>query len=92
MPIGLAQEDEDFYEETIPLNRGDRIVLYSDGLSDSANDQGELYGTDRVISTLNDWRDLEAQDSVRAVMESLTRWCRNTPATDDISVLVIEAR
>jgi sigma-B regulation protein RsbU (phosphoserine phosphatase) len=92
LPIGIAQEDEDFYEETIPLNRGDRIVLYSDGLSDSANDQGELFGAGRVISTLNDWRDLEAQDSVRAVMESVTRFCGKTPATDDISVLVIEAK
>lgn len=40
MPIGVAQEDEHFYEETIPLNRGDRVVLYSDGLSDSAERSG----------------------------------------------------
>ena len=92
LPIGIAPEDEDFYEETIALNRGDRIVLYSDGLSDSANDQGELFGADRVISTLNDWRDLEAQDSVRAVMEGVTRFRGKTPATDDISVLIIEAK
>lgn len=92
MPIGLAQADDDFYEETIPLNRGDRIVLYSDGLSDSADEDGRLFGADRVISTLNDWRDLEAQDTVRAVMDSVARWRGKTPAADDVSVLVIEAR
>ena len=47
MPIGLAQEDDEFYEETIPLNRGDRVVMYSDGRSDTANENGKLFESDR---------------------------------------------
>lgn len=92
MPIGLAQEDDEFYEEMIPLNRGDRVVMYSDGLSDAANEDGELFGSDRIISTLNDWRDLEARDSVRVVSESVARWRGKAPTTDDVSVLVIESK
>ena len=44
------------------------------------------------MSTLNDWRDLEAQDSVRVVSESVARWRGKAPTTDDVSVLVIAAK
>lgn len=47
LPIGMAPENEDYYQESVQLARGDRLMLYSDGLGDAVNADDQLFGSNR---------------------------------------------
>lgn len=49
--LGLGP-NEDFEEESISLKDGDRLFLYTDGLTDIKNSDGERYGTDRLLEAV----------------------------------------
>ncbi len=51
LPVGVLQE-EHYTEQTTVLELGDTLLVYSDGLSESMNAEGEQYGTDRMCSVL----------------------------------------
>lgn len=51
IPIGVVEGV--IYETTkIPISTGDRIILYSDGLAEQRNDEGEMLGADRAATAL----------------------------------------
>ena len=49
-----APEFADLLEiETIELHKGDRVLLFTDGLTEAMNSKGEEFGMDRILETLN---------------------------------------
>ena len=55
-PLGIlgAPEFAEFLEvETIELHSGDRVLLFTDGLTEAMNSKGEEFGMDRILETLN---------------------------------------
>lgn len=48
MPIGFVA-CQTFKEYVLPVRRGDSLVFYSDGITESENSEGELFGTERLL-------------------------------------------
>ncbi len=48
LPLGV-QEDADYVQVSHPLDSGDRLVLYTDGISEAMNEKNELYGFPRLF-------------------------------------------
>ena len=87
--IGLA---EDSYEErSVRLAAGDRLYLYSDGVSEAMNPGGELFGDARVLEAIGRGRSVPLQESVAALVGEIERWRGAASAEDDISILAVEA-
>jgi sigma-B regulation protein RsbU (phosphoserine phosphatase) len=84
MPIGLGGNHE---TESLPLQPGDRVFLYSDGLTEAMNPQGQQFGRPRLSRLLLDCADRSLRETIRAVMHDVETWCGATPAQDDISVI-----
>jgi Stage II sporulation protein E (SpoIIE) len=51
LPLGLVK-DAEFSLQRFQLNDGDRLVLMSDGIAEATNDEGQLFGFDRVHDLL----------------------------------------
>jgi len=77
-------------EEEIPLSPGDRVVMYTDGVTEAANAEGEMYGEDRLYAVLDALpRDLAASSIVDRVLEELRGFLDGTEPGDDITVLAL---
>jgi sigma-B regulation protein RsbU (phosphoserine phosphatase) len=50
-PLGI-KEDEKYETYSVPFNKGDTVVLYSDGLTEACNEQGEMFGEERILQML----------------------------------------
>jgi len=81
-PIGVL---DDAYEcSEFELQPSDRIVLFSDGVSEQRNADGEELGIERVLDSLANSKD--EGDDVERVMNLLRAHAAGAPFTDDVSV------
>jgi len=87
-PIGLA---EDPYEErSVGLAAGDRLYLYSDGLSEAMDSSGERFGDARLLEAIGRGRSEPLTEGVTALLGEIERWRGAAGAQDDVSILAVE--
>ena len=85
LPLSLLDEQQfDASTETMEVQTGDRIYLYSDGLIEARNTAGEMFGCDRLEQQILHTEQSPASLCER-VQEELTRFCEGEPAHDDIA-------
>ncbi len=78
-------------EEVIELRGGDRILLYTDGIVDCRNPKGEIFGQERFIKAVCEWRSAPAAEFAQGLSSSLRQWRRpGTAFEDDITLLIID--
>ncbi len=85
-PVGVGG---DYREHGLDLRPGDRVYLYSDGVTEAAAADGRLYGPGRLADVVELARELSLADSVAALLADVEAW-RAGPARDDVSVLAVE--
>jgi len=100
VPVGLFPQSE--YQSCVfSLVPGDRLYLYSDGISECESVDGELYGEERLQALLSASRSLPKTAVFECVERALINWCQpyTQPATgngrlfnDEISLLDIERK
>jgi|AGTN01.1.fsa_nt_gi Serine phosphatase RsbU, regulator of sigma subunit len=74
----------------VALYKGDRLVLYSDGVTESATMDGTLYGEDRFKAFLAERRRLPLDQLMEAVRAELVAWQGSDEFRDDVSLLAFE--
>ncbi|MHC5537406.1 PP2C family protein-serine/threonine phosphatase [Singulisphaera rosea] len=87
-PIGLAEEV--YGERCVRLAMGDRLYLYSDGLPDVMNPDGQRFGDARVLDSLDRLRALPLARGIALLLEEITHWEGAGGSHDDISILGVE--
>jgi sigma-B regulation protein RsbU (phosphoserine phosphatase) len=83
-------EDEDFEEKTIQLASGDRVVLFTDGITESANNDKEQFGDERLHNALIDSMTLSIDDSVDTVLNNVAEFSGSKLGRDDRTIVMIE--
>lgn len=89
MMLGLDLGDVFPYEmKRVPVRPGDRILLFTDGLVESSNGQGDMFGSERVQQILRDTADLPGTEVVALLEKEVLAFC---PAmTDDLTILILD--
>jgi serine phosphatase RsbU (regulator of sigma subunit) len=82
--------DLDLEEYTAELLPGDRLLLFSDGVPDAENNQGERYGYQQMQAHMTQVCHLSADALVQAIREELISWGQGVDPVDDITILVAE--
>jgi CheY-like chemotaxis protein len=87
LPLSLLNDEQfDAGTDTIEVQTGDRIVLYSDGLIDARNVAGEVFGTERLEQEITDAERSPAAFCER-IHEAVTRFCSGQAPHDDIALV-----
>jgi len=77
-----------YEEHHATLAVGDLIAIYSDGVTEAADPQGEEFGEARLSALLIGLRDKPAATIIEAVMEAVAEWSPGATSADDITVVV----
>jgi phosphoserine phosphatase RsbU/P len=88
LPLGMM-EVESYPDSECQLQPGDQIVLYTDGITEATNAQGEQFGLSRMDSVLENCS-IGASDLLRSVLAELEEFTGGGPAHDDRTLLVIK--
>jgi sigma-B regulation protein RsbU (phosphoserine phosphatase) len=79
----------DAYEEReLALRPGDRLVLFTDGVSEAMDGSGELFGEQRIEELVVDARNLDAHELQRAIVAASTRFSGGE-IEDDVTLVVV---
>lgn len=89
LPLGVASETAYVQFET-PVQAGDRLFLYTDGLIEATDRRKEPFGTQRLIRTLQHDGDGSLADVKHAVLEAARRHAGGDLTHDDVTLLAIE--
>lgn len=77
-------------ERTLPLQEGDRLYLYSDGLLDQLSPSGKKWGNTRWQEFLGQLQSVPITKQGKAIWQELELWRQGQPQTDDIALLGLE--
>lgn len=88
MVLGIV-EDTAFDTGECDLEAGDTLVLVSDGVTEAANPNGEMYGDEPLAEVVSTGPGLGAIENMQRVLDSVDSFINGAPQRDDISILVV---
>jgi len=89
LPVGIIPMAT--YESVqLKYGSGDRLFLYSDGITECESPDGELFGNERLGQFVEETRHLKVSEVIRQLDEHIRSWHGGDEFEDDISLLVLE--
>jgi serine phosphatase RsbU (regulator of sigma subunit)/pSer/pThr/pTyr-binding forkhead associated (FHA) protein len=89
MPVGLI-EDAEFALASEHLKPGDKLVIYSDGVTEAQNTAGDFFGKTKLYDVVSTHAAASCSALHDAIQEAVTAFTEGAPQSDDITVLVLE--
>ena len=91
LPLGLFP-DVTYDELHVTTEHGDAVVFISDGILDAENEEGEMYGEERLVGLLCSLREQPAARIAEAIMADVTRFQGSRDRFDDETIIVLRVR
>ncbi len=76
--------------EEVPLQNGDKVIAYTDGILEYPNATGDIFGKERLIRTLQKYANSPVQTLMDRVQMSLKEFSGSANPNDDASIMAIE--
>ena len=89
-PMVGAIGDMTFQEEKLQLEKGETLVMFTDGVTEAMNTQNEEFGEDRLMDTLEEVTMHSAQEIIDAVKADVKAFTGEAEQSDDITLLVLK--
>lgn len=83
-------EDNAYEDEEITLEKGTKLFLYTDGVTEAENTEKVLYGEDKLIGTLSAQAASNVRTTVDVIVESISDHVKDAEASDDLTILIIQ--
>lgn len=88
VPIGVLP-DSPFGEHEYPINPGDLLVVFSDGVNDASNSRGEHFSEERLEKLIYDNQHLNPDDLIDLICREIKNFTEDEEQFDDITLVVI---
>ena len=88
--LGLIEDGGGFGQDRVSVSRGDIILLYTDGIVEARNAQGDEFGSQRLESALLRCKDLSAQEITQGIREEVLSFSGKTPQHDDLTIITLK--
>lgn len=88
VPLG-ALEDTSYEERETQLARGDKVVVFSDGVTEATSADGQQFGLEAAVAVLTSSSSLTAPDLVACIVQAVQSFANGRPPEDDLTVFVV---
>jgi serine phosphatase RsbU (regulator of sigma subunit) len=89
LPLGVL-EDAVYEESEKQIASGQIILIGTDGIKETSNDRGEMFGTERLLNVVNEYAPLPAKEILTKVFEALDNFRHPLEMEDDATLVVIK--
>lgn len=90
--LGIVPDIDRFLQDKeISLNSKDKIILYTDGVTEARNTEEDLFGLQRFIQLIQEHGQNSAEDLILIIKDALSNFISTRDQYDDITLVVVEA-
>ncbi len=89
--LGIMKALMPYQEGSVAFETGDTLVLFTDGVSEAMDNDGNEYTEERLESFLRSVSSRPPQEIISAVQEDVARHVSGAPQSDDITLIVVKA-
>jgi serine phosphatase RsbU (regulator of sigma subunit) len=90
MALGLGPQEMYFVDEaSLQMDRGDYLVLYTDGITEAMDASEEEYGEARFVASLARHAPQGQAAMMQGIMDDLNDFTEDAPQTDDITLVIL---
>ena len=89
LPLGILL-DAKYESGRVALEKGDWLLIFTDGLVEAVNTRGDEYGEPRVIELLHSGVNASPSELLKQITTSLDAFVGNTPQHDDVTAMLIK--
>lgn len=89
MALGILENNE-YQEGSLTLQVGDLVALYTDGVTEAINSEGEFFGESRLHQMLQETRHLPTDEIVKTITDAVKTFSGHLPPRDDVTLLVVK--
>ncbi len=79
-----------YYIQSVNFNKDDVLLLYSDGVTESANAAFKQYGDDKLLANFKKFKDLSPKEIAIRILEDVITFSKNGKYSDDKTLVVIK--
>ena len=83
-------EDFTYTDAEITLEKGSKLFLYTDGITEAENTEKELYGDDKLLEVLSANTSSNVRTTVDVIVSSIADHVKEAEASDDLTILLIQ--
>lgn len=88
MALGIV-DTQPWAQATVQLDPGDVLVLYSDGVTDAKNEEGEFFGTERLQAAVQASLGLPAEAIKEALLAKIQAFAGEAIPFDDVTLMIV---
>jgi Serine phosphatase RsbU, regulator of sigma subunit len=78
---------------TYPIHSNDRIILYTDGITEIRNSRNEIFGLERFISCIEKNHHKSTAELIDIIVDTVIQWAGSkNKITDDITIVIVEIK
>ena len=88
LPLGI-KPDEVYPEQSFSLQSGDHVVLFTDGVIEAVNPEGDMFGSGRIDESLADGA-RSAGALLNAILDTWSEFTSGVPSADDLTMVVVK--
>lgn len=91
MPLGV-RKNRQYEEYEIWMGPGDKIFLYTDGVHEATNENGEMYGMERMLASLNEYKEKSLNELLTYVKNDVESFVGEAVQFDDMTMMGMELK
>jgi len=91
VPIGVVDHFP-YEEEVIRFDKGDMLIVYSDGIQDAVNSKGERFGIEKIESIARECIHNQADEIAESIFIATNEHIHGTPQFDDMTLLIVKRK
>jgi sigma-B regulation protein RsbU (phosphoserine phosphatase) len=87
-PVGILEEAP-YFDDSLVLQSGDQLLIYTDGVTEARSETGDFCGEDRLVTDCTPLQKLPVQAALVTLLNELLLFQGKVPQSDDITMLLI---
>ncbi|WP_249067158.1 SpoIIE family protein phosphatase [Halalkalibaculum roseum] len=88
LPLGVM-DNQEYEEYTVTLNHGEKLVIFSDGIIDSRNEQDDRFGEEKLQRLLMNEKDKSGNELMNNIFDASLEHNANQEPFDDMTMVVL---
>jgi len=88
MPLGIDEENT-WGQDEVSISPGDKLLLYTDGVTDSQNNEGEFIDRKLIALTVQQNIDKSTDEVLQIILDRVHRFVGDAPRFDDITLVIL---